>query len=234
MKQVLGKMRRAIEDYQMISEGDVVCAAVSGGKDSMLMLKALSLYRLFSPVSFTLKAICLDMGFGNMDFDKLKDFCQQINVPLTIRETQIAEIVFQQREEKNPCSLCANLRRGALHNLALELGSSKIALGHHADDLIETFFLSMLYEGRMQTFKAVTFLDRKQVTVIRPLIYMREKDIIYHINKEEIPVIKSKCPVDGITKRAEMKKLIKTLSVQIPKSDDRIINAVTDFMNDYL
>lgn len=234
MKPVLGKLRRAIEDYDMIKENDVVCAAVSGGKDSMLMLSALSIYRKFSAVPFTLKAICLDMGFGNMDFDKLEEYCRQLDVELVIHPTRISEIVFAQRQEKNPCSLCANLRRGALHNLALELGSSTVALGHHADDLIETFFLSLLYEGRLNTFKATTFLDRKQVKVIRPLIYIREKDIIYHVNKEQIPVIKSKCPVDGITKRHEMKEIIKQLSVQIPKSDERIIHAVKDFMNEYL
>ncbi len=227
-------MRRAIEDYQMIKDHDVVCAAVSGGKDSMLMLKALSVYRKFSPVPFTLKAICLDMGFGNMDFEQLEEYCKLLDVELVIRPTQIAEIVFARRQEKNPCSLCANLRRGALHNLALELGSSTIALGHHADDLIETFFLSLLYEGRFNTFKALTFLDRKQVKVIRPLIYLREKDIIFNVGKEQIPVIKSKCPVDGITKRHEMKDLIKQLSLQIPKSDERIIYAVKNFMNEYL
>ena len=231
MRKTLGSMRKAITDYSMIEENETVCVAVSGGKDSMLMLKAMSIYRLFSKVPFKLHAICLDMGFNNMDFTTLEKYCKEIDVDLTIKETEISTIVFDVRNEKSPCSLCAKFRRGALHDLALSLGSTKICLGHHADDFLETFYLSLFFEGRINSFKAKTFLDRKGVTVVRPMIYCREQDIIYAVNKNNIPIIKSKCPVDGNTKREEMKDLVKFLSHKYPKSDERAINAVKNLID---
>ncbi len=232
MKKVLGKMRRAIEDYHMIDAGETICVAVSGGKDSMLLLNALATYRNFSPIPFELHAISLDLGFKNTDYGKIAAYCESLDVPFALKETRIGEIVFERREEKNPCALCSNLKRGALHNLALELGSKKVALGHHADDLVETFLMSLLYEGRIQSFKAVTFLDRKGITVIRPLIYLREQEIIYAVNQEKIPVVKSNCPADGNTKREEMKQLVRELSQKIPKSDERMILAVKKYMDE--
>ncbi len=215
----------------MITPGSTVAVGVSGGKDSMLLLTAMARYRCFSGVPFDLKAICLDMGFGNMDFSLLQRWCEKIDVELTIEPTNIAKIVFEARAEKNPCSLCSKLRRGALNNTALSLGCKTLALGHHADDLAETMLMGIIFEGRANTFKAKTYLDRKGVTVIRPLIYMREKDIIYAVNKAQIPIVKSTCPVDGATKRESMKTLIKSLREEYPGSDERIINAALNLMN---
>lgn len=226
MKSILGKIRRAVIDYHMIRPEETVCVGVSGGKDSMLLLKAMVLYSKFSPTPFHVHAISLDLGFKNTDYESMRDFCSKLGVPLTIKKTKIGAIVFEHRQEKNPCALCSNLKRGALHNLALELGSHTVALGHHADDLLETYLLSLLFEGRMHTFQPVTFLDRKQVTVIRPMIYIREKEIIYETNKQHIPVLKSNCPADGNTKRAEMKQLVKDLQAKIPDCDERMIHAV--------
>lgn len=230
MKLILGKMRKAIQDYEMIEPNELICVGVSGGKDSMLLLDAMARFQKFSPIPFHLHALCLDLGFKNIDFNSIKEFCDTINIPYTIKKTRIAEIVFDVREEKNPCALCSNLKRGALHNAALELGSNKLALGHHADDLIETFLLSLLYEGRIKTFQAVTYLDRKKITVIRPFIYIKEGEIIYNANKENIPILKSGCPADGNTKREEMKNLVKKLSHEIPGSEDRLFSAVKKYL----
>lgn len=230
MKKILSKLRRAVSEYHMIQDGDKVCVGVSGGKDSMLLLKALAQYRMFSPEKFKLYAVCVDIGLG-CDYKVLEEFCRQIDVPLLIKKTQIAQIVFDERKEKNPCSLCANLKRGALHNAALELGCKKIALGHHADDLMETFLLGLLYEGRMHTFNVYSHLDRKDVTIIRPFIYLYEREIVYSANKNSIPIIKSNCPADGNTKREEMKNLVKMLRTQIPDCDVRLFGAVKTFMD---
>lgn len=230
MKKILSKLRRAVSEYHMIQDGDKVCVGVSGGKDSMLLLKALAQYRMFSPEKFKLYAVCVDIGLG-CDYKVLEEFCRQIDVPLLIKKTQIAQIVFDERKEKNPCSLCANLKRGALHNAALELGCKKIALGHHADDLMETFLLGLLYEGRMHTFNVYSHLDRKDVTIIRPFIYLYEREIVYSANKNNIPIIKSNCPADGNTKREEMKNLVKTLRTQITDCDVRLFGAVKTFMD---
>ena len=220
-------------EYNMIEDGDRICVGVSGGKDSMMLLKALAAYRIFSPERFELYAVCIDIGLG-AKYETLVEFCEQIDVALVIKKTQIAQIVFEERKEKNPCSLCANLKRGALHNAALELGCKKIALGHHADDLMETFLLGLLYEGRMHTFNVYSHLNRKDVTIIRPFVYLYEREIVYSANKNNIPVVKSECPADGNTKREEMKELIKSLRTQIPDSDVRLFNAVKNFMDSQL
>ncbi len=230
MKLILGKMRKAIQDYKMIEPNELICVGVSGGKDSMLLLDAMTRFQQFSPIPFRLHALCLDLGFKNIDLSSIKDFCEVRNIPCTIKQTRIAEIVFEIREEKNPCALCSNLKRGALHNAALELGSTKLALGHHADDLIETFLLSLLYEGRIKTFQAVTYLDRKKITVIRPFVYLKESEIVYHANKEHISILKSGCPADGNTKRQEMKDLVKQLTHDIPGSEDRLFSAVKKYL----
>lgn len=226
MRKTLGCIRKAVADYNMINENEHICVAVSGGKDSMLLLKALKNFMYFSPVKFTLSAISIDVGFNNMDFTKLEEFCKEIDVPLHIQKTDISRIVFDERKEKNPCSLCAKMKRAALNELALSLGSNKIALGHHRDDFIESFLLSLFYEGRIHTFKPVTFLDRTGVYAIRPMIYAKEKDIIHAVKAENIPVIKSTCPVDGYTKREEVKKLIKELEKQMPRVDERMFTAI--------
>lgn len=225
MKKILSYLRRAVQDFNMINEGDRIAVGLSGGKDSLLLLVALKRFQYFSPVKFELEAITLDMGFGGMDFSPLSQLCNEIDIPYTINKTQIGPIVFKERKEKNPCALCARMKRGALHDLALERGCRKIALGHHADDAIETFLLSLFYEGRINTFSPVTYLDRKDIHLIRPLVYAKEKDITYEANKMQLPIVKSTCPSDGNTKREEMKNLIFTLKKQIPEIDDRILTA---------
>ena len=213
----------------MIDDGDHIAVAVSGGKDSMLMLKALAAFRGFSPQKFSLTAIAVDLGFG-ADFTPLEEFCRGIDVDLKIVPTHIGEVIFKERREKNPCALCSKMKRGALVNAAVASGCNKLALGHHADDLIETFLMEMLYNGKVNTFSPVTLLDVKNITVIRPLIYLREKETIYAANRLSIPVIDSLCPADGATKREEMKELVKSLTRKIPEADERIIHAVMGYV----
>ena len=226
MKKILGPLRRAVEKYEMIRPGDRIAVGLSGGKDSTALLVAMKRFQYFSPVPFELEGITLDMGFGGMDFEPLVQLCAELDIPYTIKKTQIGPIVFEARQEKNPCALCARMKRGALHDLAIERGCRKIALGHHADDAIETFFLSLFYEGRINTFSPVTYLDRKDITLIRPLIFVKEKDIIYNPEIKELPVIKSTCPADGHTKREDMKDMMKELRKNIPELDDRILKAI--------
>ena len=226
MKKILGPLRRAVEKYEMIRPGDRIAVGLSGGKDSTALLVAMKRFQYFSPVPFELEGITLDMGFGGMDFEPLVQLCAELDIPYTIKKTQIGPIVFEARQEKNPCALCARMKRGALHDLAIERGCRKIALGHHADDAIETFFLILFYEGRINTFSPVTYLDRKDITLIRPLIFVKEKDIIYNPEIKELPVIKSTCPADGHTKREDMKDMMKELRKTIPELDDRILKAI--------
>ena len=189
MKKILGCLRRAVENHNMISEGDRIAVGISGGKDSLILLKALRLYQFMSPVKYTLKAITLDLGYKDTDWSKIKCFCKELGIPYIIKHTHIAEIVFESGNEKNPCSLCANLRRGALHNAALGLGCKKVALGHHREDVVETLFLSLFYEARFKTFSPVTYLDRKDITLIRPLIYVPEPEIEKITGHHNIPIV---------------------------------------------
>jgi len=230
MKKTLSRLRRAITDFEMIRPNSCVAVGVSGGKDSMLLLTALSRFRTFSDIPFTLKAISLDMGFGNMDFSILEDYCKKIDVELIIEKTNIATVVFDLKKEKNPCSLCANMRRGALNTIAKKNGCDILCLGHHSDDLAQSFLMSLLYEGRVHTFDAKTYLEKADITVVRPLIYMREKEITYAVNKNQIPVIKSTCPVNKKTSREDVKDLMRELCSDYPKADERIINACLDFI----
>ncbi len=197
MKRILSLLRRAVQDFDMIKPGDRIAVDLSGGKDSIALLNALKRFQYFSPAPFELEAITLTMGIGELDLNPLIDMCKDLKVPYTIKETQIGRIVFDVRREKNPCSLCANMRRGALHNVAVERNCNKVALGHHKDDVIETFLLSLLYEGRLNTFSPVTYLSRKRLTLIRPLIYASEKEITGLSSKYNFPVVKSPCPVNG-------------------------------------
>lgn len=214
MKTVLGCIRRVDQDFDMIKSGDHIAVGVSGGKDSLLLLKALSLYRLFSGKDFSLHAFMLTMGFTPFDTSSVEAFCQDINVPLTIKPTDIGTIVFTVRNEKNPCALCAKMRRGALNKLAKEYGCSKLALGHHRDDVLETLLMSLLYEGRIHTFHPVTYLSRMDITVIRPMVYLSEKHIIHMAKTLPLPIIKNPCPANGHTARQEAKELLQTLSVK--------------------
>ncbi len=209
LQHILGLVRRCVEDYGMIQPGDRIAVGVSGGKDSLLVLTALAHLRRFFPAPFELEAITLDMGFGGADFSPLADYCAMLDVPFTLVPTNIGEIVFNIRREPHPCSLCANLRRGILCNSALERGCKKIALGHHMDDASETFLMSLLYEGRISCFKPVTWLDRKEVTLIRPLLYVAEEEAVRMA--KHMPVVHNPCPANGYTKRQEAKELLRSL-----------------------
>jgi len=228
MKLILSKMRRAIQDFGMIKEGDRIAVGLSGGKDSLTLLTGLRRLQEFYPESFELCAITLTMGLEGFDAGPLVDFCSSIGVQYKIVDTQIGKIIFEARKEKNPCSLCANMRRGALNNSALELGCNKVALGHNRNDAVETLLMSMFFEGRVNTFSPVTYLDRKQLSVIRPLVYIDEKEIIGHARKYVLPVVPSPCPVCGHTKRQYVKELICSIQKEVPDIKDRLLGCITN------
>ena len=195
----------------MIEPGDRIAVGVSAGKDSLTLLCALAELRRFYPIPFELIAITIDMGFEGVDFTPIRKLCEELGVPYHVIPTEISKIIFDVRKEKNPCSLCAKMRRGALHNAAKELGCTSVALGHHFDDAVETFMLNLFFEGRIGCFSPVTYLSRVGIKMIRPMIYMPEKDVRYFANKVELPVVKSPCPADGNTQREEMKQLLAEL-----------------------
>lgn len=226
MKKVLGTMRKAVQDFQLIEEGDKIGVGLSGGKDSMVLLKALKIYQNFCPINFQLEAFTIDLGFNDFDTNTIKEYCDDIEVPFNLKKTNIKNVVFDVRKEKNPCSLCANMRRGALHNFLKEKGFNKLALAHHCDDAIETLFLSMFYEGRLKTLSPKTYLSRKQIYVIRPFIYLYEDEIKGTIKKENIPIVKNPCYVDKKTKREEIHNLLESIYKEIPGSKDRIFKAI--------
>lgn len=216
LQQVLSRVRKAVDDYGMIEEGDRIAVGISGGKDSLTLLYALAHLRIFYPNHFEIHAITVDLGFGNFHLNKIQELCEKLNVPYTIVSTEIADIVFEKRKETNPCSLCAKMRKGALNEKIKELGCNKVAYGHHKADMVETLMMSMIFESRIHCFSPVTYLDRMDLTVIRPLMYMNEEDIIGFQNKMELPVAKSPCPMDGNTKREYAKQLIRKLDQDHP------------------
>lgn len=227
MKRMLSYTRRGVDDYNMIEEGDKIAVGISGGKDSLALLCSLAYLRRFYPKKFELIAITIDMGFeGGMDFTPVKELCEKLDVPYYIIPTEISKIIFDVRKEANPCSLCAKMRRGALHNAAKELGCTTVALGHHFDDVVETFMLNLFFEGRIGTFSPVTYLSRMDITVIRPLIYMPEKDVRYFASKTELPVVTSTCPADGNTERENMKQLLASIERQNKGLRYRIFGAI--------
>lgn len=226
LQQVLSLTRRAIDDYHMIQAGDKIAVGISGGKDSLTLLYALHGLKRFYPESFDIHAVTVDLGFGNQNFDQIKALCEKLDVPYTIIKTEIAEIIFEQRKETNPCSLCAKMRKGALNEAMKAVGCNKIAYAHHKDDIIETFLMSLIYEGRIHTFSPITYLDRMDVTVIRPLMYMKEVDVIGFVNKYQLPVAKSPCPVDGYTKREYIKQLLSKLNQENPGVKERMFTAI--------
>ena len=211
MKRVLSYVRRGVDDYQMISEGDRIAVGVSAGKDSLTLLCARAELRRFYPKKFELIALTVDMGFEGMDFGGIRALCESLSVPYHVIPTQISQVIFEVRREKNPCSLCAKMRRGALYGGAKKLGCNKVALGHHFDDVVETFMLNLFYEGRIGCFQPVTYLSNTDITMIRPMIYMPEKDIRYFASKVDLPVVRSTCPADGETERESMKRLLAKL-----------------------
>lgn len=208
IKRVLSYVRRAIDDYGMIEAGEKIAVGVSAGKDSLTLLCAMAELRRFYPKPFELCAITVDMGFEGSDFSAIEALCRELDVPYHIIPTQISKVIFDVRKEKNPCSLCAKMRRGALYGAARELGCARVALGHHFDDVVETFMLNLFFEGRIGCFQPVTYLSNTDITLIRPMIYMPEKDVRYFANKAALPVCKSPCPADGNTEREEMKQLL--------------------------
>ena len=226
MQQILSYMRKAIEDYNMIEEGDKIAVALSGGKDSISLLMGLKNLQRFYPKHFDLMAISINPGFDFFNKDFLNNICKQIDVPLFIEDTHIKEIVFDERKEKNPCSLCANFRRGALNSAAIREECNKIALGHNEDDVLETFLLNLLYTGSINTFSPVSYMDRSKITLIRPLIYAPEKYIRKFIRKNNIEVMPKVCPMDGISKREDMKEMIKNLQIEIPHIRANLFGAI--------
>ncbi len=228
LQQLLSYTRKAIDDYQMIQAGDKIAVGISGGKDSLALLYALAHLRIFYPNSFEIIAITVDLGWGNFQLDEIKKLCDKLNVEYVTVKTDIADIIFEQRKETNPCSLCAKMRKGALNEKIKELGCNKVAYGHHKDDVVETLLLSMIFEGRLHCFAPVTYLDRMDLTVIRPLLYVNEADIIGFKNKMELPVAKSPCPMDGYTKREYAKDLVKQLNQDHPGAKERIFRAIVN------
>lgn len=226
MKSLLGNLRRTIQENSLIQDGDRVAVGLSGGKDSMVLLYALKKFQRFSPIQYDLAAATINLGFDNFDLSKTKTFCEKLEVPLLIEETNIAKIVFEAREEKNPCALCANMRRGALMTLLNREGYNVLALGHHNDDAIETMFMNMFYTGKISTLDYKSYLSRSQVYVIRPLLNVKEADIIGAVNKENIPVTKSPCPMDKNTTREKIKNLLKSIYSDIPNSRQSITKAM--------
>ena len=221
-----GTVRRAVDDYDMIQAGDRVAVGVSGGKDSMLLLLALHHLRKFYPNPFALEAITIELGFEGMDFTPVKELCAELDIPYTCLKTDIKEIVFDVRQEENPCSLCAKMRRGALNGILKERGLNKLALGHHFDDAVETFMMSLLFEGRISCFRPVTYLDRSGVTQIRPLIYAGEQKIANLAEALEVPVVENPCPQDKGSKRYEIKQLLKNMSADYPDMKSKIFGAM--------
>lgn len=227
LQQLLSPARKAIEDYEMINDGDKIAVGLSGGKDSVTLLYILAGLKRFYPKKFELVAITIDLGldYDQKEVESLKNLCAELNVEYHIVPTDIYQILFVERKEKSPCSLCSKMRRGALNTKAIELGCNKLALGHHADDLIETLFLSLFYEGRLSTFEPITYLSRANMTVIRPMIYIEEKNI--RAFSKDKPVLYNPCPADKHTQREYVKNLINQIKKDIPIAKDRMLSAIT-------
>lgn len=228
MQRLMGLVRRCVEDYAMIEEGDRIAVGVSGGKDSLVLLKLLAALRGYHNKNFTLEAITIDMGLG-MDYSGIEKMCHELDVPYSVVKTEIGPIIFDYRKEKNPCSMCSKMRRGALNQALLERNCNKLALGHHYDDAVETFFMSLIYEGRISCFQPVTNLDRTGIIQIRPMLYIHEKTVDAFAQRAGLPVVENRCPVDKHTKREEIKDLIYDLVKTYPDLKERIFGAMQRF-----
>ncbi len=226
LQQLLSYTRKAVDDYQMIQENDRIAVGISGGKDSLALLYALANLRRFYTKKFELIAISVNLGY-DIDYTKISVLCEELQVPLHIVKTEIADVVFNVRKESNPCALCAKMRKGAFNDEAKRLGCNKLAYAHHKDDVIETMLMSLIYEGRFHTFSPVTYLDRMDITLIRPMIYVNECDVVGFQNIYALPVFKNPCPADGFTKREDIKLLIKQLNQDAPGVRDRLFGAIT-------
>ena len=229
-QRLLSLTRKAVDEFGMIRAGDRIAVGISGGKDSLTLLYALAGLKRFYPEPFSLEAFTVDLGFpeAKEGLGPIRSLCEELEVPYTVIPTEISSVVFDIRKESNPCSLCATLRKGAFNNLAEALKCNKVAYAHHKDDIVETFLMSLIYEGRLHSFSPVTFLDRKKVTVIRPMMYMNEADVIGFKNAYQLPVVKNPCPADGVTKREYMKELVRQLNQDSSGASERIFTAVID------
>lgn len=227
-RRILSRTRAAVDDYKMIKSGDKIAVGVSGGKDSVMLLKVLCELKRFYPEKFDVVAITLDMRFDNKDgdFSKISQMCEEYGIEYVIKSTELYEIIFNIRKENSPCSLCARMRRGILHDTAKELGCNKIALGHHLDDAAETFMMNLLIESRVGCFSPVTYLSRKDITMIRPLVYVREREIEQAVTRLNLPIVKSLCPANENTKREDAKNLLKTLSTEYGDVPEKIVGAM--------
>ncbi len=229
MQRLLSLTRKAINDYNMISDGDKIAVGVSGGKDSTALLAVLAAYKKFAPEKFGLVAINIDLGFSDTnksEVEKLCAYCESVDVPLVIEHTQIAQIIFDERKEKSPCSLCSKMRRGALNSAAIAHGCNKLALAHHADDILDTFFLSLLHEGRLSTFMPVSVMDRTGITLIRPFIYAEEKYLAGLCRRYDLPIVHNPCPVDKHTRREDMKNLVEELDSRFKDAKKLMLSAL--------
>lgn len=226
LQKLLSYVRRAVEDYRMIEEGDRIAVGVSGGKDSICLLVALRHLQRFYPKHFELEAITVSLGLPGASYDDIQALCDTLGVPYTVVHTDIGQIIFEERKEKNPCSLCAKMRKGALNDQAERLGCNKIALGHNKDDVVETFFMSLFYEGRMNCFSPISFLDRKKLWSIRPLIYVPEWECRSFVNQSGIQIVKNPCLADGNTKRQETKELLAELSQTYDNLQEKVFGAI--------
>lgn len=226
LQQLLSFTRKAVDEYQMIEAGDKIAVGISGGKDSLTLLYALAGLRRFYPKPFDLIAITVDLGYEKFHTEKIEALCQELDVPYHVVKTDIARILFEERKESNPCSLCAKMRKGALNEAVKKLGCNKVAYAHHKDDIVETMILSLIFEGRFHSFTPKSYLDRMDLTVIRPMMYVNEADVIGFQRKYELPVEKSRCPVDGLTKRQYAKDLIHQLELDHPGAKQRMFTAI--------
>ena len=228
IQRILSFMRRAVDDYGMIREGDRIAVGISGGKDSLTLLVGMAELRRFYPIPFSLAAITVDMGFPGSDFSPIAALCRELDVEYRVEKTDIARIIFEERKEPNPCSLCARMRRGVLHGAAKEMGCTAVALGHHFDDAVETFMLNLFFEGRLGCFSPVTYLSNRDLYMIRPLLYAKERDVEYFVRKNPLPVVESLCPEDKHTERENMKQLLRTVERSNPGLRHRIFHAMCE------
>jgi len=226
MKKTLGCLRKADHDFRLIEQGDRIAVGVSGGKDSLLLLHALSLYRKFSQKDFSLLAVTVSLGLEPFDVSPVQRLCDQLGIDYLVRDTEIGKIIFEYRREKNPCALCAKMRRAVLANTCVEQNCNKLALGHHREDAIETLLMSLFYEGRFHTFHPRSTMSRTGVTVIRPLVYLPESHVKHMVKELDLPLIPSPCPANGETRRAEMKDLLRKLRRIYPDTNDRFLHAL--------
>lgn len=226
LQKLLSYTRKAVDEYNMIQEGDHITVGISGGKDSLTLLYALHGLKRFYPNRFELSALTVDLGFEETDFSPIQNLCDELKIPYHIVKSEIAHILFDVRKETNPCSLCAKMRKGALNEQAKAIGANKVAYAHHKDDIIETMLLSLIYEGRFHSFSPKTYLDRMDLTVIRPMMFVDEADVIGFKNKYDLPVVTNPCPVDGFTKRQYAKDLLRQLNQENPGVRERMFHAI--------